>query len=383
MATYYVRSSGGSNANTGLSFAQGWATIQYAFDNLASGDDLLVCADGAHIPASKVVIDNVGGLPRNFMTIKGVSATGVDDGTRATILANNVGAGPLFEDNGNGVMDYWTFENLIVSEGTNTSVTILFRVKAEQAPIRWVNVRLDGATQSCVKLEKAVTHAFFLECEFLNGSWGIECLAATGVPYLSGCWFHDLADGGVELGLNGAFYCCAFADIVGPGIRMRGNETHLTVHNCLMHKCNEGIFMDAGLVEVSYSGGNNIFTSNTNWGVNLSGSAIAHMTGPNLYWDNGIGDATIDGVTDEPAAVDTSGTPILADPLYTNSTIGSYDFALAPGSPALRGGLPGSLLFGTGYMTMGPLQPPREPGVHGKDFGMQPHNRTTEIIDTA
>ena len=384
MPTYYVRSSGGSDANTGLSFAQGFATIQKAVDTLATSDDILICADGAHIPAARIDLDAGAGVLRDHCVVKGASATGVDDGTRATILANNVGGNALFDDGGNGTVDYWTFENLIVAEGTNATMPHHFKFNAEQGPVRFVNMRFDGGTLSCVRLEKQVDHMYFHECEMLNGSWGIECVGFDrGVPYLSGCWIHDMADGGVELGFNGALYCCAFADIVGPGVRMRGSESHLTVHNCLFHKCNEGIFMDSGLSEVSYAGGNNIFTSNTNWGINCSNSAITHMTGPNLYWDNGTGDATLDGVIDEPSVVDTSGTPILADPQYINDTIGLYDFALRPTSPALRGGLPGSLLVGTGYMTMGPLQPPRAPGVHGKDFGIQPHTRTTEIIDTA
>lgn len=50
MATYYVRSSGGSDGNAGTFFGAACATIQYAADNAsAAGDVVLVCADGTHL----------------------------------------------------------------------------------------------------------------------------------------------------------------------------------------------------------------------------------------------------------------------------------------------------------------------------------------------
>ncbi len=41
-ATYYVRSSGGSDGNAGTSFGAGWATIQYAADNASSAGDVVL-----------------------------------------------------------------------------------------------------------------------------------------------------------------------------------------------------------------------------------------------------------------------------------------------------------------------------------------------------
>lgn len=45
MTIYFVRASGGSDGNTGLSFAQGWATLSYAFLNSTTDDTINVCSD--------------------------------------------------------------------------------------------------------------------------------------------------------------------------------------------------------------------------------------------------------------------------------------------------------------------------------------------------
>ena len=50
MAIKYVRATGGSDANDGLSFANGWATLAYAFyslnpNRIARGDTLAICGD--------------------------------------------------------------------------------------------------------------------------------------------------------------------------------------------------------------------------------------------------------------------------------------------------------------------------------------------------
>lgn len=45
MSEYYVRSTGGSDGNTGLSFAQGWSTLAYAYANTPVGDTLYICSN--------------------------------------------------------------------------------------------------------------------------------------------------------------------------------------------------------------------------------------------------------------------------------------------------------------------------------------------------
>ena len=51
MSEYYVRSTGGSDGNTGLTFAQGWATLVYAYSNSSTNDTIYICSTEA-IPFS-------------------------------------------------------------------------------------------------------------------------------------------------------------------------------------------------------------------------------------------------------------------------------------------------------------------------------------------
>jgi len=44
MSEYYVRSTGGSDGNTGLTFAQGWATLAYAITNSSVSDTVYICS---------------------------------------------------------------------------------------------------------------------------------------------------------------------------------------------------------------------------------------------------------------------------------------------------------------------------------------------------
>lgn len=92
MATYWVRSTGGNDGNTGLSYAQAYATIATAFDNVAQGDTLRLVNDGAHTAPTFADALSVLGLfgGTNYTSDPGLIIEGVDsagDPALATVTA--------------------------------------------------------------------------------------------------------------------------------------------------------------------------------------------------------------------------------------------------------------------------------------------------------
>lgn len=92
MATYWVRSTGGNDANDGLSYDNAFATIGEAFDNVSQGDTLNVVADGDHdMPSfSDALTVQAGFAGTDYVTDPGLVVQGVDasgDPALATIKA--------------------------------------------------------------------------------------------------------------------------------------------------------------------------------------------------------------------------------------------------------------------------------------------------------
>lgn len=110
MTTYYVRSSGGNDANDGLSFANAFATIQKAADTATAGDDVRICADGIHVQTATIDLDTNSGTGENPIVFTGANATtGADDGTVAAVNRTSFGD-HVFK--GNGTVAHIYFKNL-------------------------------------------------------------------------------------------------------------------------------------------------------------------------------------------------------------------------------------------------------------------------------
>lgn len=92
MATYYVRASGGSDGNSGLDFANAWATIQFAVNNVIANDVVIICSDGIHYLTSYTYITPLMGSTSYGEAVKliGGNATGVIDGTKAILNGSGI-----------------------------------------------------------------------------------------------------------------------------------------------------------------------------------------------------------------------------------------------------------------------------------------------------
>lgn len=85
MASYYVRATGGSDGNDGLSHANGWATIQHALDTMTTGQANRCNCSGSFTLSSSLSTATYGtATPDNFLLFAGYT-TVEDDGGICTV----------------------------------------------------------------------------------------------------------------------------------------------------------------------------------------------------------------------------------------------------------------------------------------------------------
>ncbi len=333
MATYYVRQSGGNDSNDGLSFANGWATVQKAADTATGGDLVLICDDGTHSPSVTVDFDTNAGSADAPITFRGAGSAGADDGTVATIDGGSLGASDDLIDKGVN-SSYLVFEQLVFSNATQynffsdtTGVTIFRRC-------RFSSASSDGfRTQSTT-----VAHIYFYDCEFDgNGADGYSInSSARGHSQFYRCAFHDnTSDGarvsGYNANLFGApnFHGCLFYDNGADGLTIDNYDGfHFIDHCTFFGNTSDGVSIGGSTVQMTFIT-NSIFRSNGGYGINANSIDVDRLFCRNICSHNNtsghidINSGTIPGTGH-----------VLEDPQFASETDGSEDFT--PGNSNLN-----------------------------------------------
>ena len=319
MATYYVRSSGGSDGNAGTSFGAAWATIAKAISTVTTGDEIRICADGTHTTTS-TLDPHSAGLHECFW----VGANGSDgsiDGTVATIQAvASWGGGDLwyclgsssgfcfnleFDANGLAVQcvdtnSNWRFVNCTFREATGVNV---IRAGGSGNELSFAYCRFLDADGFGAQ----AYGANFYRCYFAgNGDHGLR----TQYAGVYECVFYDNAGDGILASLNTCIVNCVSDSNDGDGF---DNQTYSPVCvNCVATR-NGGYGFTSDL-----SGQNLILIgcmSGTGSYANTSGHASSYV------------DLEIGAITN-------------ADPLYEGPSDSPPDFTPGSGSPMLNAGWP-------------------------------------------
>lgn len=351
MATYYVRSSGGSDANAGTSFALGWATLEKAFDTAVAGDLVLVCADGTHAPAATVLVDTNSGTLGNPITFRGADATGTDDGTTATISGASVsGTNSCIQFQTLTGARYYTFQNLRFTAGKLHNINTV----ASQQNIELENCRIDTAATDGIRMDNSASSITMTNCSVDNNTQeGVgQSTSGRGIVAAIGCSFHHNGGSGVDLGGTGSIIdACLFYRNSSHGAKFDGAPSFIGNSTFYLNTA-DGINVSAAI----RGGCNNIFAENGSHGVDHNGTQRTTRVAwrNNLYYNNTSGSVDIN-----------SGSPDLSDfeylsgsdPLFTSTTDNAEDFSLQSGSPAKATGYPGVMYIGgTGYRDIGALQ---------------------------
>lgn len=352
MATYYVRASGGNDTNDGLSFANGWATIQKAVDTAQAGDLVLICSDGTHLPTSAVSFNTYSGTAGNLIMFRGAGAAGEDDGTGVTISGTSLAAGAdLFQFVTVTGARNISLENMRLTAGKTHNIDTV----GAQNNIFLRNCRLDNAAADGYRMDNASSSVTMLDCEIdNNGSRGIgQSTTSRGAAHMTGCSIHHNTSHGFDLGRDSILTGCVVYRNGGSGYR--GQAGSVRAIGCtFFNNTNDGI-EDYGGME--FLGGHNIFAKNGGYGVKHNGAARSDKFNwvYNLYFSNTTAptdDPTGGGLDDTDYAY-ISG----SDPEFISETDGAENFAVSGTSPVRDAGFPGVLpTGGTGYRDIGAIQ---------------------------
>lgn len=359
MTTYYVRSSGGSDANAGTSFGAAFATINHALysnatgnSSLAAGDTVVICADGDHILTAEVMMNTTSGSRDSRIIVSGGNGTtGAIDGTVATIRPTTSTIAKLFSNGTSGTVTDYYFQYLSVSgkdsggtkrgtilfdlSGTNTSVRWIWRdcvladassdnIKLRGIGFQFINCNSSGAGGAGFGKNGTPDSANFFNCSSANNAGvGFACALASEryeycLAYENGSHGFHSSSGGVQY-QGSLVNCVSFAN-TGAGLCINQVDTTTgslsAITNCSFCNNSYGIqFTNAGVTTLG--------------DVRQTVATIAY----NHSYNNSSGDTNISG----PAWSDFGPGQIGGDPLFTDAANG--DFTPESGSPLLNAGL--------------------------------------------
>jgi len=197
VAEYYVRSTGGSDGNTGLSFAQGWATLAYAYATIPSGSTLYICSTESS-PFSLTSIFSVGA---SLLYIGANLTDGSPyNGTGKAHIRADAGITALVRDD----FSYWTKGNKtlwqdICFNGNNKATYSFYLYYASDiSDLLFRGCDFKNAITNGIYIKSDSTPATFLggtigfhSCNFYDNAYGVYTYGASN--YLSPILFNNCA----------------------------------------------------------------------------------------------------------------------------------------------------------------------------------------------
>lgn len=344
MTTFFVRASGGSDANDGLSFANAFATIQKMADILTAGDLGLVASDGIHIPSAIVLLDINDGTFASPIQWRGAGSLGEDDGSIATISGNGV-LGAVFDDRATGG-NHSHFEGLRITNATSFGL----RFSSIQPGILFERCRIDNHGAEGVQVGSSQTQITFVDCELdSNGRAGVRSsVSDVGQIILINCLIHGNSEHGVEINHILTVQNCWVYNNTLDGVNCIGTPNFMSITNTVIDNNGDDGVKTSSTVLLHAAITNNIISNNSGFGVSLEGTDVNGIRGSNLYFNNTLGNVTFDGIGAATlAAFEIISGSLTGDPLFVNTTLGSEDYRIASGSPAFAAGYPITLMDST------------------------------------
>lgn len=334
MADYYVRATGGSDGNSGTSFANGWATMQYADGLIGSGDTLFVCSD----------------VSNKFSVTSYISIAGVSNWRGADLVDGSPynGSGKAYIVAGlpmaNMVIFSGSYHTVsdIEFDGANAATSILYIVDLYRCS--YTNCNFTQAITRNVEIQGTASFSglviliMFNKCEFTDsGVLGVD-IYDSGYAYLytfHDCRFSDNASIGLKVQSTGTGFR-TFVTVTGSRFFGNGNDgiyTYLAsieLRNSILHgNGNHGISFNQDAFLINWQ--NNIISNNGGYGISYTGVATNLVLNMdfNCYHNNTSGNAnfTLPGYHN-----------VLADPEFVSIVPGSEDFELEVTSPCVNTG---------------------------------------------
>lgn len=341
MADFYVRATGGSDANSGTSFANGWATIPFAITNTGAFDRVFLCSDVSNKFSLSASITN---WPFSREWIGADLTTGAPyNGTsRAFIIAG----APLGNMCSTAFHSNMTWKDIDFDANGQASVAFNFPTwTSTMRNTSFVNCSFHGATADGVVLNctasvsNAIDPIIFYDCDVHDNSrYGVYNVSSGSLIMHNCLLHHNTSYNYFGLGtpvLNITFETCRiFRSATNSGLSFPGN-TPVIMHNCLVFdNFSHGLVFTGDTYRGSIR--NTIFKDNGGYGI----TATAGFDSPWFYGDyncfhsntSGSVGPTING------GVVPGTHNVFTDPLFTSVVNNSEDFTLQVGSPCLDAG---------------------------------------------
>lgn len=347
--TWYVRASGGNDANNGTAHATAFATIQVGLDSAKSLDTIRLCGD-LFTETKTDSVDMNGGLHTapdkdGRVLVIGCDADGTPKtGTNKTKITTSatLADGLIYV-----VAPYWSWQNIEFNGGGLGKAEFCINTVADNAyGHQFSNSRICKADDAGVNYRiynSNETAWMFTNCEIdsngLNGTGdGFNLTSPSrGNLTLIGCLVHDNAGNGVEVGGSVVLWAVrsAFYDNGGDGYQVQTGSAWVLIDGCVAFS-NGGDGFEFPNVDMCISFTNNISRSNTGYGVKTNTLAA----GAKYYYqwsDNCVSNNTAGAIDAFGGTFPGAGT-VTADPLFVSEADGAENFQLQAASPCKNTG---------------------------------------------
>lgn len=248
MPTYFVDPVSGSNGNAGTSFAAAWATVQYALDNCAAGDEIRLCNTGTESISASVDIDAVDGDVNNFISLISYNSTGTAEEHGYTIQASATISTGMFRQTTN--FDYYHWRGITFDGNSNadTGFAINSASTDDADYAGWCSCTFKNMTASGATIG-GTSPNYFMSCVFEdNGVHGLTAHGASRGKFRAyGCIFRNNTNTGCVCRYLGESYlhnCLAYGNGDDGCQVLNGAQITRWVGNTFADNTRHGLFMN-------------------------------------------------------------------------------------------------------------------------------------------
>ena len=336
MAIYYVKSSGGSDSNDGLSVANAFATIQHGMDQWSSAQnpyELRIVNDGTHSITSTLVYDHSATGSRPFQMYGADSSGNLYDDNSAMVTIDGSGLSntdPMFKTTGSGMTQY---RNLRFTGGPGYAVMGLSTVTMQWTFCRFDNCQYGIGNNFADDLSSNGTsyqpYNFMRECEIDNHtSHGTNYPGTNRGPfYMYGCKIHSNGGDGFKYRSDVQCYHCLIYNNTGKGVGAYSSALTLSrfINNTVYNNGEDGVVQYANYDHQSLSGNNIANNGGYGYKTNNTGNGgnQRYMT-HNIFHSNTSGAHNFDGGSNSMTYIGQSNQNV--DPDFLSTTTSSDDF---------------------------------------------------------
>lgn len=334
MSIYYVKASGGSDLNSGLSFSDAWATIAHAEAAAVANDEIRICADGVHTPSATVVVNGPSMSLDEKIRFIGANSIGEIDGTKAVIdgtLTGSNGCLQIADDDG------YVFENLHIVNAAHSGINV--SSSATEARLAIVGCEINDCNGHGVLISATgdYKNVKIVNCEIHNNGDNGVSGQLTHVSILHSKIYENDAYGVSSSTVD------SMMEIIGNAIYSNGSSGvtiasnsrgMVIVNNVFYNNSGHGLYLNTvqSTVNVVY---NNIFRSNSGYAI------FCVSTGINQFYslDFNCFSGNITGIININGGVIPGINNLYDDPLFTSELAGSENFNLQDSSPCKDTGI--------------------------------------------